>query len=84
MRFLGPVLRVLIGDGAMVGHLAVRIKMGLPSFRGARQREPGISRGNLWIPGLRFAHPGMTELQALSSASAISGARKPSSDIRQR
>jgi hypothetical protein len=25
------------------------------------KREPGISRNDLDIPGLRFAHPGMTE-----------------------
>jgi hypothetical protein len=24
------------------------------SFRGARQREPGISINNFWIPGLRL------------------------------
>jgi hypothetical protein len=28
MRFLSPFLRVLIGDSAMVGHLAAAIKMG--------------------------------------------------------
>jgi hypothetical protein len=33
----------------------------ISSFRGARQREPGISNNNFGIPGLRqAAHPGMT------------------------
>jgi hypothetical protein len=35
-----------------------------PSFRGASEAsEPGIHNhdGGVWIPGLRFAHPGMTK-----------------------
>ncbi len=28
-------------------------RLNVSSFRGARQREPGISRRNFWIPGLR-------------------------------
>jgi hypothetical protein len=35
----------------------------LLSFRGAREREPGISRDNLWIPGSHFVRPGMTNYQ---------------------
>jgi hypothetical protein len=34
------------------------------SFRGAREREPGISQGNIKHPGPRLAaHPGMTKAE---------------------
>jgi hypothetical protein len=52
----------LIGAGEMVVYPRRRIKMGGKHvIPGHAQRQPGIPRHNLWIPGLRFAHPGMTE-----------------------
>ena len=45
-----------------ISAIALRFGNLLPSFRGAREREPGISIvNNFEIPGLVLAHhPGMT------------------------
>ena len=47
----------------------------IASFRGRmRSIEPGISFDNLWIPGPRFACPGMTPASSLSRNSASAAA----------
>jgi hypothetical protein len=67
MRFLA-FLGFLAGERAMVVHPQRRIKMGEgitsiemvpPSFRGDAKHRTR----NLVIPGLRFAHPGMTRFK---------------------
>ena len=54
-----PPQRMLAGAEEDGDRDAVDVRS---SFRGARQREPGISPDNLWIPGLR-ATPASSDVQ---------------------
>jgi hypothetical protein len=56
-----PGFRLGTERGFLRGVIEVHDYTFLLSFRGACQREPGISIQNYKIPGLRLtAHPGMT------------------------
>jgi hypothetical protein len=52
-------LWLILRDAAKTPLLRMRRKVSV--IPGRAKREPGISRGNIEIPGLRLAaHPGMT------------------------